>query len=359
MSENTIIAVKTRQTLGIDVPTYNKLSKLTTIESILAFGAGTVESINAISGKLATFTSKVESANSLIVTQMNDLEAMTLALEEKEANEPKGFMSGLMSLFTKRKSPEEKLIEIKEKIKVLLGNLSVVVTETNQNFIIMGNVYNDNKAHHLTLEEEISTLESLRRVKSHEKIAIVADIDPMALTEMDMMIATIDNRLDFLKRKNITCIQTGQALQIINFKNIALMNQLTILKDEVVPEWKKHAAMFVVMEQQKDRADLASTLAGKNNQILIKNSEMVRDGANQISNLRASDSFRNDTLITVNNNLHAAIKNIRQNIVDANVEIGNNKTVLETVKQNAVTMHVVPQETPATSAVVNVRNRNK
>lgn len=183
-----------------------------------------------------------------------------------------------------------------DRFKVSKGELVQKFSTTNQQIEQLmrdvGAVQSDlglrvkdfDKMHDLVLEErhELGLHVAAGRIRLAELEArhqsLAGQEEPEARlqrTEVDNAIRLLDKRVGDLVMLQHSAEQTLPMIRIIQANAIQLIEKFNAVRDITIPSWRRHFAIQLSLNEQKNAVDLANSIDDANNELLRKNADLV------------------------------------------------------------------------------------
>lgn len=205
--------------------------------------------------------------------------ARTLNLDKFSARSKVPVIGPLIDRFKVSKGElVQKFSTTNQQIEQLMRDVGAVQSDMGQR------VRDFDKMHDLVAEErhELGLHVAAGRVRLAElearHQALAGHEEPEARlqrTEVDNAIRLLDKRVGDLVMLQHSAEQTLPMIRIIQANAIQLIEKFNAVRDITIPSWRRHFAIQLSLNEQKNAVDLANSIDDANNELLRKNADLV------------------------------------------------------------------------------------
>ena len=298
---------------------FNKQLDLTDSAQILQYGSATQEKISKFSD---TILEDVRTRNAGEVgEQLADLVGQIKSFDREVAGEKKGFFS---KLFRSARREFDALVakynKIEKNIDTIEDSLKKDKIQMLKDITIFDNLYEKN----LEYFKEISLyiiagdikLKELREVelpKLKEEAKKSGDqIDVQKVNDMENLINRFEKKLYDLKTTRIISIQMAPQIRLLQSNDAELVEKIQSSIINTIPLWKNQMVLALGLTNAKQALKSQQAVSKLTNDMLLKNSETLKQGSVEI----AKDSERAivdvETLQKTNQNLIETLDSVIQ-----------------------------------------------
>lgn len=283
--------------------------------NIMKYGADSQNRIANFSENVlkSTMTKDSGEAGELLMDLSNHLKGF-----DKNLNEKGGFL-GLFNnakkkmnmLKTKYTSIEKVIQDVEKKLE---GHRNVMLNDIK----IFDNMYQENWEHYkevclyiLAGEQKLQELKNVELPRL-QKIAQESgdQIDVQKANDLQSAITRFEKRLYDLKITKTIAIQTAPQIRLIQNNDATLADKIQSSIFTALPIWKGQFVIALGLENAKQALEAQQTITDLTNEMLKKNSEMLKMGTIEIAEESEKSVVNIETLVEVNKNLIETIDSV-------------------------------------------------
>lgn len=314
--------------------------KTTDANSILNFGA---DAQNKLSGSSTQFLDNVRSFDAgEIGSSINDLlaEVNYIDIDPSQQSGLKRFMlaiPGLKNLVMSSKKIFQKYDTVSHNIDGIVKKLDLsrltIAKDNNQ----LQTLFDQNVDYIKELEELI-----VSGYMKHEEL--LKEIQEMELHPENYQDYEISDKKEFYNRlgkrltdmamTRIITIQSLPQIRLVQNNNMTMAEKIQSSINTTIPVWKNQIALAVALMRQKNILDVQSKINETTNEIIKKNSEMLKINSIEVAKQNEQTIVSVDTLRQVNQDLISTLNDIKRIKEEGEA---NRKTIgkeLETLEQD-------------------------
>lgn len=307
------IALKPQERSAVD--NYVKSIDITSNTSIMKFGAESQNKIATFSESIlkSTLTKDSGEVGDLLVDLSGKLKGFDSNLEGK---------GGFFGLF---QSAKKKIANIKTKYtnldKVIQNVEKQLITHKNQmvkDIEMFDKLYQENWEHYKEVclyiiagEKKLEELKTVDLPKLQEKAQQTGEkMDAQAVSDLQNAINRFEKRLYDLKITKTIAVQTAPQIRLIQNNDMQLADKIESSIFTAIPLWKSQFVIALGLNNAQQALEAQKAVSDVTNEMLRKNSEMLKQGTIEIAKESERSVVDIDTLIEVNNNLISTIDNV-------------------------------------------------
>jgi uncharacterized protein YaaN involved in tellurite resistance len=132
-------------------------------------------------------------------------------------------------------------------------------------------------------------------------------VDAQSVSDMDQKIVRFERKLDDLKRTRMISVQNAPQIRIIQASDIALVEKIQSSILNVIPLWKIQIGIALGLAKQKGALGVQRAVTDTFNELLTKNSEMLKQGTMEVQKEVERGIVDIESLKKVNANLISTI----------------------------------------------------
>lgn len=133
-------------------------------------------------------------------------------------------------------------------------------------------------------------------------------MDAQKLQDFNQMLNRFEKKLHDLKLSRMIAIQTSPQVRLIQGNNQVLVEKIQSSILNTIPLWKNQIVIAISLFRQKKALELQKDVTKTTNDLLMKNSEMLKDGSIEIAKESERGIVEIETLKKVNNDLITTIE---------------------------------------------------
>ncbi|MCL2170537.1 MAG: toxic anion resistance protein [Defluviitaleaceae bacterium] len=136
------------------------------------------------------------------------------------------------------------------------------------------------------------------------------EVEAQKLNDMINMAERFDKKLHDIKLSRIIAIQMAPQIRLVQNNDVSLIEQIQSSITNAIPLWKNQ--MVIALGMQNSRAAMAAQnkVTDMTNELLIKNSEMLKQGSVEIAEAAQRGIVSIDTIKKTNDNLIDTINSV-------------------------------------------------
>lgn len=211
-----------------------------------------------------------------------------------------------MTRYEKLSVQIEKIIEELETARAnLLKDLVILDTLFAKNLEYLKNLDVLIAAGQIKLEEVRATVIPELKAKAD---ASNDPVDAQRLQDMNQLLNRFEKKLHDMKLSRMIAIQTAPQVRLIQNNNQVLVEKIQSSILTTIPLWKNQIVIAVSLIRQKKALELQREVANTTNELLKKNSELLKDGSLGVAKESERGIVELETLRQVNNDLVSTIE---------------------------------------------------
>ena len=133
-------------------------------------------------------------------------------------------------------------------------------------------------------------------------------IDAQAYNDMQQKVLNFERKIDDLRRTRMIAIQNAPQIRLIQGSDEALVQKIQSSIVNTIPLWKNQIVSSIGLLRQKKIIELQRSVTDTTNQLLLKNSEMLKQGTIDIAKENERGNVDIETLKKVNIDLISTIE---------------------------------------------------
>ncbi|HOC28376.1 MAG TPA: toxic anion resistance protein, partial [Treponemataceae bacterium] len=224
-----------------------------------------------------------------------------------------GWLSGIVNSVQRFMARYEKLESQIEKIVNSLGEARMKLL---RDITMLDQLYDKNLDYLKELDLYIAAgqikIEELRATKLPELEALVQSsndpADTQKLTDFQQFLNRFEKKLHDLKLSRMIAIQTAPQVRLIQNNDQALVEKIQSSILTTIPLWKSQIIIAVTLLRQKKAVELQKAVTDTTNDLLTKNSEMLKSGTVAVATEMERGIVEIETLKKVNDDLLSTIE---------------------------------------------------
>lgn len=298
---------------------FNKQLDLTDAAQILQYGSATQEKISKFSDSILE---DVRTRNAGAVgDQLADLVGQIKSFDKEVAGEKKGLFS---KIFRSAKREFDTLVakynKIEKNIDTIEDSLKKDKIQMLKDITIFDNLYEKN----LEYFKEISLyiiagdikLKELREVelpKLKEEAKKSGDqLDVQKVNDMENLINRFEKKLYDLKTTRIISIQMAPQIRLLQSNDAELVEKIQSSITNTIPLWKNQMVLALGLTNAKQALKSQQAVSKLTNDMLLKNSETLKQGSVEIAKESERAIVDVETLQKTNQNLIETLDSVIQ-----------------------------------------------
>lgn len=307
------VSLKPQERQAVD--NYMKSIDVTNNTSIMKFGADSQSKIAGFSENIlkSTMTKDSGAVGDLLIDLSGKLKGFDSTLEGK---------GGLFGLF---QSARKKIDNIKNKYssldKVIQGVEKQLVSHKNQmvkDIEMFDKLYKENWEHYKEVclyiiagEKKLEELKTIDLPNLQAKAQQTNEqMDIQAVNDLQSAITRFEKRLYDLKTTKTIAVQTAPQIRLIQNNDMQLADKIESSIFTAIPLWKSQFVIALGLNNAQQALEAQKAVSDVTNEMLRKNSEMLKQGTVEIAKESERSVVDIETLVEVNNNLISTIDNV-------------------------------------------------
>lgn len=317
-------------TKNVQVSTLNESEKLKALElskkidwknsqSIMNFGIDTQKKLGSSSEKILNHV-KTKDAGEVgghlmeLLTQISSYDMNQNGVEKFMSKVP--LLGSLFNqgkkIIAKHQTVEANLEKIVENLDnsylgLVKDNIHIKTMKEETISFIMENRVNI-EAVRITMAEMINTIipELEEKVRLHPNDNLIIE----ELSEAQNTLTRLDKKVYDMEAFEVASIQMIPRYNILHDGNTQLSDNIQKSIINTIPIWRSQVAEAIMLNNQKENADILETVNDMTNQMIKSNSDKMRENAIQIAKQNERGSIDIETLKHVNANIKGVIEDI-------------------------------------------------
>lgn len=307
------VSLKPQERQAVD--NYMKSIDVTNNTSIMKFGADSQSKIAGFSENIlkSTMTKDSGAVGDLLIDLSGKLKGFDSTLEGK---------GGLFGLF---QSARKKIDNIKNKYssldKVIQGVEKQLVSHKNQmvkDIEMFDKLYKENWEHYKEVclyiiagEKKLEELKTVDLPNLQAKAQQTNEqMDIQAVNDLQSAITRFEKRLYDLKTTKTIAVQTAPQIRLIQNNDMQLADKIESSIFTAIPLWKSQFVIALGLSNAQQALEAQKAVSDVTNEMLRKNSEMLKQGTIEIAKESERSVVDIETLVEVNNNLISTIDSV-------------------------------------------------
>ena len=307
------VALKPQERTIVD--NYMKSIDITNNTSLMKFGAESQNKIAGFSENIlkSTMTKDSGEVGNLLIDLSGKLKGFDANLESK---------GGFFGLFqNKRKKVENIKNKYSSLDKVIQNVEKQLVTHKTQmmkDIEMFDKLYKENWEHYKEVclyiiagERKLEELKNVELPKLQEKAQQTGEqMDVQAVNDFQSAIGRFEKRLYDLKITKTIAVQTAPQIRLIQNNDMQLADKIESSIFTAIPLWKSQFVIALGLNNAQQALEAQKAVSDVTNEMLRKNSEMLRQGTIDIAKESERSVVDVETLVEVNNNLISTIDSV-------------------------------------------------
>lgn len=160
-------------------------------------------------------------------------------------------------------------------------------------------------------ERKLEELKNVELPKLQEKAQQTGEqMDVQAVNDFQSAIGRFEKRLYDLKITKTIAVQTAPQIRLIQNNDMQLADKIESSIFTAIPLWKSQFVIALGLNNAQQALEAQKAVSDVTNEMLRKNSEMLRQGTIDIAKESERSVVDVETLVEVNNNLISTIDNV-------------------------------------------------
>ena len=136
------------------------------------------------------------------------------------------------------------------------------------------------------------------------------EIEAQKLSDMMNLAERFEKKLHDLKLTRMITIQMAPQIRMVQNNNVSLIEQIQSSIVNSIPLWKNQMVIALGLQNSKKAMDAQNRVTDMTNQLLIKNSEMLKQGSIEVAEASQRGIVEIETIQRVNDNLIETITSV-------------------------------------------------
>lgn len=327
-------------------------------EAILTYGANAQNQLSSFSHKMLDHVQSKDIGP--VGDVLNDLMGKLSEIDPDDLSEKK--KSGLSRLFNKASRSIQEMMTKYQKLSTQIDRIGVQLEHSKRGLLedvhMLDNLYEQNKVYFQALNVYIAAAELKRdelvqQVLPKMQTEAQQSNDQMAIQEVNDMMQFVDRlekRLYDLQLSRQLTIQSAPQIRMIQQTNQTLAEKIQSSIMTSIPLWKNQIAIALTLNRQKKAVESQRLVTKTTNDLLLRNSEMLKMNSIETAKENERGIIEIDTLKKTQENLIQTIEETLAIQADGRVkrkeaerEIGRME---EELKQRLLNIHEKTQNRP-------------
>ncbi len=327
-------------------------------EAILTYGANAQNQLSSFSHKMLDHVQSKDIGP--VGDVLNDLMGKLSEIDPDDLSEKK--KSGLSRLFNKASRSIQEMMTKYQKLSTQIDRIGVQLEHSKRGLLedvhMLDNLYEQNKVYFQALNVYIAAAELKRdelvqQVIPKMQTEAQQSNDQMAIQEVNDMMQFVDRlekRLYDLQLSRQLTIQSAPQIRMIQQTNQTLAEKIQSSIMTSIPLWKNQIAIALTLNRQKKAVESQRLVTKTTNDLLLRNSEMLKMNSIETAKENERGIIEIDTLKKTQENLITTIEETLAIQADGRVkrkeaerEIGRME---EELKQRLLNIHEKTQNRP-------------
>ena len=224
------------------------------------------------------------------------------------STEKKGFLAGLFGGIQKFISKYEKL---ETQIDKIVDQLNTSRMTLLRDITMLDQLFAKNNEYLGDLDIFLAAGQiKLEDLRAHDLPALEAKakassdpVDAQKLNDFNSFIQRFEKKLYDLKLSRIVAIQTAPQVRLIQNNDQALVEKIQSSVMTTIPLWKSQIVIAIALFRQKNAVKVQTAVDDATNDLLLKNSEMLKQGSIEVAQANERGIIEIETLKATNANL--------------------------------------------------------
>ncbi|MCL1925213.1 MAG: toxic anion resistance protein [Defluviitaleaceae bacterium] len=283
--------------------------------SVLKFGSAAQNNIAKFSDSILQNV-KTRDVQSEIGKDLTDL-----AITIKDFDED-GEKKGAFSIFKKAKSSVDKLAikyeSVEKTIDRVVSSLENHERQLMKDVAVLDQIYEKNfeyfkdLSHYIAAGEEKLEEYKNTTIEEQRKIALTegTQLEIQKLNDMENHANRFEKKLHDLKLSKTISLQMAPQIRLIQNNNTTLIEKIQSSIVNSIPLWKNQIVISLGIHNSQKALKAQKEITDMTNELLMKNSEMLKQGSLEIAREAEKSIVSTETLKKTNENLIATINGV-------------------------------------------------
>lgn len=327
-------------------------------EAVLTYGSNAQNALSSFSHKMLDHVQSNDIGP--VGDILNDLMGKLSEIDPDDLSEKK--KSGISRLFNKASRSIQEMMTKYQKLSTQIDRIGVQLEHSKRGLMddvqMLDQLYDQNKTYFQALNvyiaaAEIKIDELTNEIIPQMRTEAQQSNDQMAIQEVNDMAQFVDRlekRLYDLQLSRQLTIQSAPQIRMIQQTNQTLAEKIQSSIMTSIPLWKNQIAIALTLNRQKKAVESQRLVTKTTNDLLLRNSEMLKTNSIETAKENERGIIEIDTLKTTQENLITTIEETLQIQAEGRVkrkeaerEIGRME---EELKQRLLNVHEKSQNRP-------------
>lgn len=285
-------------------------------KEVLEYGSSIQSEISNFSNNLLEATKSKD--NGEIGKDLIILTKEIKRLDTQESNQ-----TGIKKIFGFMKSSKSKTEEIKINYNSISGNIDKVTDSLEshrrslmKDIHLLDMMYENNEKYYKKLQNYISNgeeiLKEYKEVQMEQQKLKINESQAEASKYNDMIntCSRFEKKIHDLKLTSNMCLQMAPQIRLLQNNNTVLVEKIHSSIVNVIPLWKNQIVITLGIENNKKALEAQTKVTDMTNELLLKNSEMLKQGTLDVAKEAERSIISVETLKTTNENLIETINEV-------------------------------------------------
>lgn len=307
------VALKPQERTIVD--NYMKSIDITNNTSLMKFGAESQNKIAGFSENIlkSTMTKDSGEVGDLLIDLSGKLKGFDVNLEGKG-----GFFGLFQSARKKIENIKNKYSSLDKVISNVEKQLVTHKTQMMKDIEMFDKLYKENWEHYKEVclyiiagDKKLEELKNEILPQLQEKAQKTGEqMDVQAVNDMQSAINRFEKRIYDLKITKTIAVQTAPQIRLIQNNDMQLADKIESSIFTAIPLWKSQFVIALGLNNAQQALEAQKAVSDVTNEMLRKNSEMLKQGTIEIAKESERSVVDVETLVEVNNNLISTIDSV-------------------------------------------------
>jgi len=286
---------------------------INSIENVMYFGANIQEKLSGFSNELAEQIHKSDTSN--VKQVMSNLIEKIGQIDWQEVS---GKGKGLFAKFLPATAPSQKLISKYQKLGVEVDYIAKKLEKEGQllatEIELLDRMYEMNKDYYVAISVYIAAGKHKIQEIETEILPNIQISDELMATEsvhdLQRFKHQLEKRVHDLHLSQQISLQKAPQIRMIQENHRMLVEKIQSSILNTIPLWKDQFIIGLTLERQKQAIDMQKKVTDTTNELLLKNSELLRTNSVEVARENERGIVDMDTLKQTQANLLATIDEV-------------------------------------------------
>lgn len=285
-------------------------------QTIIQYGVGAQSKISEFSDQVLN---DIKSKDSGFAGEiLSNLMIKVKDLDIESYSGEKGFLSKIPvigSLMDSSKKFMAKYDSVSVQIDKIIDELHKARISLLNDISLMDKLYQKNLEYFKDLnmyiiagEEKLKEFQEKVLPEMKQKVESSNDpVEAQRFQDLSQMVNRFEKKLHDLKLSKMLSLQTGPQIRLIQNGNQVLVEKIQSSILNTIPLWKNQIVISLGLARQKKALEIQKDVTSTTNELLSRNSEMLKSGSVEIAKESEKGIVEMETLKKINNNLITTI----------------------------------------------------